>query len=196
MKAVFATRCLAVVLLSRAVFSDYRAQSAENISWGTSSNGLSAGLWLSEPVIRLDTKTGNLITRAAFAIKNTSTNRVRFFWPPLGARDRISIVDKAGSELPKAPGSQHTSKQPRSATPVRFWKRGGYMPYALEAGEEYVYDFVVDRTKSDLNIGKCFTLTNPGAYNLVLKAAIALADENGFLKIIELPTVSVPLQAE
>jgi hypothetical protein len=200
-ETVKATFIAAGLIASLLLFPRHRlaegAQHDDTIAWGGATNGLRAGLSLSEPTVRVALKTGVALTRVVPVISNVGTKRIRFFWPPDGQREKVFLVSPSGDLVPSstpAPAPNGALVGPK--TPVREWKRAGYMPHALEPGEIYTYDFVVDSGDRWQKTLRAYHLSQPGTYTLVKEVFVALPGAGGILKTIALPRITLPIVVE
>src|SRR5262249_49685506 len=144
-----------------------------DVIWGASSNSLCAGIYCPGGTIRLNAKTGAVLTNYSLAIGNISTGKIHFFWPPPDQRDDFVLTDAKSGTVPKTPLGQAFGRSGTAeAVRIHEWKRKKYVPYWLEPKSDALYDFTIKPEERIFNLRRYFYVTNRGDYTLTRYARV------------------------
>lgn len=170
----------------------------EGAFWGKPTNFLRAGLSCSENQIRIDSKTGLVLTKNCLAIGNVTSNQVDFIWPSPECYLSLTLVNSNGFQVKRTAegeklGTSINSTQLPKVT--QFKKRGfsfGWLtPYENMFFNDHLHPL------EHFNPARYFILTNcPGEYKMKAEMHVCFADTNGNLKFTTLPPLFVNVRVE
>jgi hypothetical protein len=160
-----------------------------------------AGFYCEEQVIRIEAETGRTLARGSLALTNLSTNRIEFFFPPAAQRDELILKDSEGRMVPRTHEGETIGISLPAVLERHEWKKPGYFLFWLEPRQDYEYLVSLAgsgdaNSRSTMNLGRYFCITNPGTYELTRYARICFRGTNYTLNPIVLPPVSIPVLVE